>query len=351
MAESMDLALNNSSEGMVPEEELQSIREFLSQTQRRTVSTLREWTQQSSIADRFYNAPPQFNLTSSLDVDALLPEPPQSPTKSTFSSLSGFHFPSTQSTASAASTIDIGTSLPEPPRSPTKSASSSRSTFYVNSSHSVASAELATSSFLSDETARSFPATPYALPTSTPELTHSSTSLDSISEDAGSVDPIPRQGVQLLVPDGVEILQDGHHHRPSFQCSFWFLTCYFESTDEEEWKTHCLHHFKGARPPRSNQCLLCDTQFYDFDGNESWKRRMAHVAEHFRNGETLAASRPDFHLFKYLWQRRVINDIDYQELMGNYHLDRAPRPFVLTNGPSRVRRQDRLRPIPQAIRL
>jgi len=73
------------------------------------------------------------------------------------------------------------------------------------------------------------------------------------------------------------------------------------------------------------------------------------MAEHMRNGQTLATSRPDFHLFKYLWQQRVINDIDYQELMGNYHLEHAPRSFVLTNGPNRLRRQERLRPVPQAM--
>lgn len=329
---------------MAPGEELQSIREFLSQTQRRTVSTLREWTQHSSIADRFYNAPPQFEFTSTPDVGALLPEPPHSPTKSTFSSLSGFRFPPPQSTTSGATTVDIGSLLPEPPpRSPAKSAFSSRSAFYIKSAQSTTSTEPATSSFLSDETARSFPETPCALPTLIPELTNSSTSIDSISisENADSVEPLPRQGVQLLVPDGVEILEDSHHHhhhQPTFQCSFWFLNCFFESTDEEEWNTHCLHHFKGACPPRSNQCPLCDTQFYDFDGNESWKRKMRHLAGHMRNGQTFATSRPDFHLFKYLWQQRVLNDVDYQELMGNYCLDHAPRLFMVTNGPSRRRR-------------
>lgn len=290
---------------MAPDEEFQSLSEYLSQ---RTVSTLREWTLQEGVADRFYIAPSQINLAATSNIDMVLPEPPQSPTKSNMSSLAAFFFPSTQSTTSA---------------------------------------EPATSSFFSDETARSFPE-PYAPPSSVPALTNSSSSLESISEDAESVEPIPRQGVQLLVPDGVEVLDHDHLH-PTFQCCFWFLNCFFESSDEDEWNTHCQHHFKGARPPRANQCLLCDTQFFELDGTESWKRRMIHMAEHMRNGQTLATSRPDFHLFKYLWQQRIINDIDYQELMGNYHLDHAPRPFVLTNGPSRIRRQERLRPIPQAM--
>jgi hypothetical protein len=290
---------------MAPDEEFQSLSEYLSQ---RIVSTLQEWTLQESIADRFYIAPPQINLAATSNVDILLPEPPQSPTKSNMSSLAAFFFPSCQSTTSA---------------------------------------EPATSSFFSDETARSFPE-PYAPPSSVPALTNSASSLESISEDAESVEPIPRQGVQLLVPDGVEVLDHDHPH-PTFQCCFWFLNCFFETSDEDEWNTHCQHHFKGARPPRANQCLLCDTQFFELDGTESWKRRMTHMAEHMRNGQTLATSRPDFHLFKYLWQQRIINDIDYQELMGNYHLDHAPKPFVLTNGPSRIRRQERLRPIPQTM--
>jgi hypothetical protein len=291
---------------MAPDEDFQSLSEYLSQ---RTVSTLREWTLQESVADRFYIAPSQINLVATSDVDMLLPEPPQSPTKSNMSSLVAFLFPSTQSTTSA---------------------------------------EPATSSFFSNETARSFPE-PYAPPSSVPALTNSCSSLESISEDSvESIEPIPRQGVQLLVPDGVEVLEEDHP-QPTFQCCFWFLNCFFETSDEDGWNTHCLHHFKGASPPRANQCLLCDTPFFELDGTESWKRRMAHMAEHMKNGQTLAASRPDFHLFKYLWQQRIINDIDYQELMGNYHLNHAPRPFVLTNGPSRIRRQERLRPIPQAM--
>lgn len=320
------------------------------------MSTLREWTQQSGIADRFYIAPPQFTLTGASDVDALLPEPPperpQSPSKSTISSLSAFHFPSTQSTTSIATRMDIGTLLPEPPRSPTKSTLSSPSTLYLHHSQSTTSAGPASSSVLSDETARSFPETSYAPPSSIPELTNSSTSLNSTSYDTESIEPIPRQGVQLLVPDSVELLQDDrHHHSPTFQCSFFFLICFFESPDEKEWNLHCLHHFKGARPPRSNQCPLCDAQFYDFDGNESWKMKMAHLAEHIRNGQTLATSRPDFQLLGHLRRKRVISDVDYKELKWNDHLDYAPRPFVVTDGPSMIGRQESLRPVPQAIRL
>lgn len=332
---------------MAPVDQFQSLSDFLSQ--RRTVSTLREWSQQSSVTDRLFQiAPPRLSYSNTSDVS--IPEPPQSPTKSTFSSLAAFCFPSTESTTSAATTLDIGAFLPQLPQSPTTSTFSSLAGFGPLLSQSTTSAEPGTSSFFSNDTARSFPE-PRAPPSSVPELTNSFTSLDSISEDAEAVEAVPRQGVQLLVPDGVEILEDGHQHRPTFQCCFWFLNCYFESTEEEEWETHCQHHFNGARPPRANQCLLCDTQFFELDGTESWKRRMAHTAEHMRRGQSFATSRPDFHLFKYLWQQRIINDIDYQELMGNYHLDHAPRPFVLTNGPSRIRRQERLRPIPQAIRL
>jgi len=276
----------------------------------RAVSTLQEWTEQMGVSDRLYIAPPQTNLAAASSAEIDLRDPPQSPTKSAISSLAPWQ-----------------------------------------SSLSTTSVELATSSFLSDETAKSLhsegPTIP-APPTSVPSLIRSSSSSTTVSDDTNSVEvPIPRQGVQLLVPDGVEVLEEDKPSSPTFQCCFWFLNCYFESSNEEEWNTHCLHHFKGARPPRTNHCPLCEASFFDSDGRDSWNKRMAHMAAHMRNGLTLERSRPEFHLFKYLWQQRVIGDIDYQELMGNYHLEHAPRPFVLTNGPSRIRRQDRLRPVPQ----
>jgi hypothetical protein len=123
--------------------------------------------------------------------------------------------------------------------------------------------------------------------------------------------------------------------QPAFECCFWFLKCSYISNDQEEWATHCLSHFRGEEPPKSVQCPLCDQFQYTCDnGWTSWNQRMEHVGFHHSIlGETLRASRPDFHLFQHLWQKRLIDDQDLEELKGgNHNLTCPPSNFVVTNG-------------------
>jgi hypothetical protein len=142
---------------------------------------------------------------------------------------------------------------------------------------------------------------------------------------------------------GVPLLEDNNGvleqrltqiRQPAYECSFWFLSCSYISYDQEEWATHCLSHFRGEEPPKSVQCPLCDQFQYTCDnGWISWKERMEHVGFHHSIlGETLRTSRPDFHLFQHLWQKRLIDDQDLKELKGgNHNLTRPPSNFVVTN--------------------
>lgn len=139
---------------------------------------------------------------------------------------------------------------------------------------------------------------------------------------------------------GVPLLEEVHgvlEKRPSltrpplFECSFWFLSCTYISDDPDEWKTHCLSHFRGQEPPRSTNCTLCDFQDTSDDGWSSWNNRQNHVAQHFWQGITLKNCRPDFHLFQHLWEKRLIGDLDLKELKsGNHSLCRTPSNFVTT---------------------
>ncbi|OCK85771.1 hypothetical protein K432DRAFT_3274 [Lepidopterella palustris CBS 459.81] len=128
--------------------------------------------------------------------------------------------------------------------------------------------------------------------------------------------------------------------QPVFECAFWFLSCSYISHNEDEWRTHCLSHFRGEEPPKLVQCPLCEEFKATFEqGQDAWNARMDHVAYHHLLGQTLKTSRPDFHLFQYLWQKRLIDDADLKELKGgNHNLTRAPLPYVTTNG--RGRRRD-----------
>lgn len=144
--------------------------------------------------------------------------------------------------------------------------------------------------------------------------------------------------------DGVLVQTLSTTSAPEYQCVFWFLDCTYLSRDSEEWKVHCLSHFRGEEPPRSVLCPLCDWDESSEEGGEAWERKMRHLAdEHFAFGQGLGASRPDFHLFQYLWQRRLINDEDLKELKGgNHNLTRPPGNFVRTNGRgSRREREER----------
>jgi hypothetical protein len=141
-------------------------------------------------------------------------------------------------------------------------------------------------------------------------------------------------GVPLLEDvNGVLERRPNQCRAPLYECAFWFLSCTYISYDEEEWKTHCLSHFRGEEPPRSVQCPLCEFHGTWDNGWAAWNARMEHIADcHATIGETLKTSRPDFHLFSHLWQKRLIDDQDLKELKGgNHNLARLPSNFTITN--------------------
>ena len=57
---------------------------------------------------------------------------------------------------------------------------------------------------------------------------------------------------------------------------------------------------------------------------------MCHIASHHRAGHALQSSRPDFDLFRYLWQNKIISHADLKELEGNYYLQKRPEAYLVT---------------------
>ncbi|KAF1997731.1 hypothetical protein P154DRAFT_524599 [Amniculicola lignicola CBS 123094] len=140
-------------------------------------------------------------------------------------------------------------------------------------------------------------------------------------------------GVPLLEEvNGVLERQRGALRQPIFECSFWFLSCSYISTDQEEWRVHCLSHFRSEEPPKSVSCPLCEEFKYTCEnGWRSWELRMEHMAYHHLVGNTLRTSRPDFHLFQHLWSKRLIDDQDLKELKGgNHNLTKPPMNYTVT---------------------
>lgn len=173
----------------------------------------------------------------------------------------------------------------------------------------------------------------------TPSLYSSTLYTDaSTAEESVSTDLVDQGLLASYRPleevDGVLVLSVSEVLTPEFRCVLWFLNCPYLSRDREEWETHCLRHFHGEDPPRSVICPLCDWKRSCNTGMEAWNLKIAHIAdEHFIYGQNLNASRPDFHLYNHLWQKRIIDDQDLKELKsGNHNLRREINNYVTTNG-------------------
>ncbi|KAJ5729401.1 uncharacterized protein N7483_003909 [Penicillium malachiteum] len=176
-----------------------------------------------------------------------------------------------------------------------------------------------------------------------------------------------------------------------YTCLFHMLDCHESFDDVTHWKTHVLSHFRTHLPPRMARCPLCPEEFVDegddesimlsslsisdrndstgdsVDGNDdqkspaqvledsipsivlssqdeeredvqlsqpAWIRMLNHVATaHYETGETLAGSRPDFELMRYLYSRRIISDAQFKAMQL------APAP----SSPAYHRSQDGVR--------
>ena len=112
---------------------------------------------------------------------------------------------------------------------------------------------------------------------------------------------------------------------PQYECPFNLLQCSreFAASHIEPWIEHSLEHFvtdegvsRHVDPPTSNSCPFCDETFYHASGIASWTHRMRHVARHHQIGHSLAHGRPDFVLYRYLWQIGVIDTSAYREIVG-----------------------------------
>lgn len=122
------------------------------------------------------------------------------------------------------------------------------------------------------------------------------------------------------------------------------LDCHDSFDDAAEWRTHVFSHFRSHPTPPSARCPLCpNTKFVDgiqepvssplledsepanpidtavlatqLDLPSAWHRMLDHVAaDHYRLGQTLAGSRPDFELMRHLYGMRIITDAQFKAM-------------------------------------
>lgn len=147
-----------------------------------------------------------------------------------------------------------------------------------------------------------------------------------------------------------------------YTCLFHMLDCYDSFDDVSLWRTHVLSHFRTHPPPSTARCPLCpDIKFVDSESGpgttasnhdvvrtedvkahasststepSAWNRMLDHVAtEHYQQGQTLAGSRADFELMRYLYGLRIITDAQFKAMQL------APAP----SSPAYHRSQDGVR--------
>lgn len=185
----------------------------------------------------------------------------------------------------------------------------------------------------------------------------SSATSSSWSTAAPSASSMARS-LAISVPDsGVE--------SGMYVCLFHILDCYDSFDDAVLWRTHVFSHFRTHPPPPTARCPLCpDTKFVDggieartseiksesepsqeekSNGadappeparHSAWNRMLDHVAtDHYQHGQTLAGSRADFELMRYLYGLRIITDAQFKAMQL------APAP----SSPAYHRSQDGVR--------
>lgn len=140
------------------------------------------------------------------------------------------------------------------------------------------------------------------------------------------------QNARLLVPDNSSALtpthlppfRDPQRDPPVLQCPFNVLRCtkHYAMENLNDWFDHSLSHFtkvggeppQSTLPPTSSECCFCEMKFENIDGLACWVERMKHVAWHHHAGHNLSHARPDFKLFRYLYEKSIIDKAEYREL-------------------------------------
>lgn len=156
---------------------------------------------------------------------------------------------------------------------------------------------------------------------SLPALTScASARTSSIPSSVGSREQRREQRTLELGQDGV--LQVSPPPRNSLECPFNLLYCLKDFSNGDDWVKHSLTHFVTRNrvmvgPPRRNRCCFCDAVFESHNPLESWALRMEHVQFHHHLGHRLAVARPDFELFEYLFENKLIDDATYKDLKGS----------------------------------
>ncbi|KAF2096818.1 hypothetical protein NA57DRAFT_58705 [Rhizodiscina lignyota] len=158
--------------------------------------------------------------------------------------------------------------------------------------------------------------------TATPSLSVSRSTVNSTSLLTTVDTAILQRGQvhSLDVDDNIPSLPPQVH-----RCPFYFLQCPWIFFEASECYEHSLFHFYGYELPKQVNCPYpsCEQLEHKFaDGSTAWAYRMAHVAQHCAKGEGLelsgrTAKLKEQRLFRHLWNQKIIDAAQLQELRKN----------------------------------
>ncbi len=127
-------------------------------------------------------------------------------------------------------------------------------------------------------------------------------------------------GPSLFRPSAINPINYGY----DLVCEFEFVGCSlsFHPAQIYSWISHNASHFCGHHPPSKTCCTFCDRVSESIDNPvSSWKQRMRHMADHFRNFERREDIRPDFFVIEYMQKKCLLSAEDYK-----YAIRRTERP-------------------------
>lgn len=108
-------------------------------------------------------------------------------------------------------------------------------------------------------------------------------------------------------------------------CLFSFIECglEFHPLEVDAWIAHSASHFGSEAPPSQTVCAFCDGDNGRFETiarerprRWAWRERMLHIRTHLVNLEPPESMRPDFFVIQYMWDKRLITQKDYTDLMS-----------------------------------
>lgn len=118
----------------------------------------------------------------------------------------------------------------------------------------------------------------------------------------------------------------------------------FDAWEFEHFVTHSLSHFGVYGPPVKSVCTFCDKDFdcsYNpADAIRTWRRRMEHINEHFRDQRALGREtihlRPDFGTLKHLRNVGGMSTEDYNQAIEYSERPKLDNTFPLGYRPQEM---------------